>query len=143
MNYDVLYNVKVKCFDIDCFPERNGDWIDLFTAEDVEMKAFDFKLIPLGVAMKLPDGYEANVVPRSSTYKKWNVIQANSFGVIDNAYCGNNDQWMFPAIALKDTKIPKHTRICQFKIVQNQPNIQFCLIHELEDEDRGGFGSTG
>lgn len=143
MNYDIIYNVKIKCEDIDCLPERNGDWIDLFTAEDTELKAFDFKLIPLGVAMKLPEGYEANVVPRSSTYKKWNVIQANSFGVIDNAYCGNDDQWMFPAIALKDTFIPKHTRICQFKIMKNQANVQFNLVHELEDKNRGGFGSTG
>lgn len=143
MNYDIIYNVKIKCEDIDCLPERNGDWIDLFTAEDTELKAFDFKLIPLGVAMKLPEGYEANVVPRSSTYKKWNVIQANSFGVIDNAYCGNDDQWMFPAIALKDTFIPKHTRICQFKIMKNQANIQFNIVHELEDKNRGGFGSTG
>ena len=143
MNYDIIYNVKIKCEDIDCLPERNGDWIDLFTAEDTELKAFDFKLIPLGVAMKLPEGYEANVVPRSSTYKKWNVIQANSFGVIDNAYCGNGDQWMFPAIALKDTFIPKHTRICQFKIMKNQANIQFNIVHELEDKNRGGFGSTG
>lgn len=143
MNYDIIYNVKIKCEDTDCLPERNGDWIDLFTAEDTELKAFDFKLIPLGVAMKLPEGYEANVVPRSSTYKKWNVIQANSFGVIDNAYCGNDDQWMFPAIALKDTFIPKHTRICQFKIMKNQANIQFNIVHELEDKNRGGFGSTG
>lgn len=143
MNYDIIYNVKIKCEDIDCLPQRNGDWIDLFTAEDTELKAFDFKLIPLGVAMKLPEGYEANVVPRSSTYKKWNVIQANSFGVIDNAYCGNDDQWMFPAIALKDTFIPKHTRICQFKIMKNQANIQFNIVHELEDKNRGGFGSTG
>lgn len=143
MNYDVLYNVKIKCEDLECMPQRNGDWIDLFTAEDVELKAFDFKLIPLGVAMKLPEGYEANVVPRSSTYKKWNVIQANSFGVIDNAYYGNDDQWMFPAIALKDTFIPKHTRICQFKIMKNQANVQFNLVHELEDKNRGGFGSTG
>ena len=142
MNYDIIYNVKIKCEDIDCLPERNGDWIDLFTAEDTELKAFDFKLIPLGVAMKLPEGYEANVVPRSSTYKKWNVIQANSFGVIDNAYCGNDDQWMFPAIALKDTFIPKHTRICQFKIMKNQANVQFNIVHELEDKNRGGFDKT-
>lgn len=143
MNYDVLYNVKIRCEDIDCFPERHGDWIDLFTAEEVTMKPFDFKLISLGIAMKLPDGYEAIVVPRSSTYSKWKVIQANSCGVIDNAYCGNNDIWKFPAIALQETTIPKHTRICQFKIVQNQPNIQFSFVHELDEKDRGGFGSTG
>ena len=143
MNYDVIYNVNIKCDDIECLPVRNGDWIDLFTAEDTELKAFDFKLIPLGVAMKLPEGYEAIVAPRSSTYKKWNIIQANSIGVIDNAYCGSGDQWMFPAIALKDTFIPKYTRICQFKIVQNQANIQFNILHELEDKNRGGFGSTG
>lgn len=147
MNYDIIYNVKIKC-DIGenandgCFPERHGDWIDLFTAEEVSMKPFDFKLISLGVAMKLPEGYEAIVVPRSSTYKKWGVIQANSCGVIDNAYCGDNDIWMFPAIALRETVIPKYTRICQFKIVQNQPNIQFSFVNKLDYEDRGGFGST-
>ena len=117
MNYDVIYNVEIKCDDIECLPVRNGDWVDLFTAEDTELKAFDFKLIPLGVAMKLPEGYEAIIAPRSSTYMKWKIIQANSIGVIDNAYCGNDDKWYFPAIALKDTFIPKYTRICQFKIV--------------------------
>lgn len=143
MNYDVIYNVKIKCDDIECLPVRNGDWIDLFTAEDVEMKAFDFKLIPLGVSMKLPDGYEAIVAPRSSTYMKWKIIQANSIGIIDNAYCGNDDKWYFPAIALQDTFIPKYTRICQFKIVPNQANVQFNILHELGDKNRGGLGSTG
>ena len=143
MTYDVIYNVNIKCDDIECLPARNGDWIDLFTAEDVEMKAFDFKLIPLGVAMKLPDGYEAIVAPRSSTYMKWKIIQANSIGIIDNAYCGNDDKWYFPAIALQDTFIPKYTRICQFKIVPNQANVQFNILHELEDKNRGGLGSTG
>ena len=137
------YNIDIKCDDGKCFPERNGDWIDLFTAEDSDIKAFDVKLISLGVAIKLPEKCEAIIVPRSSTYMKWGVIQANSCGVVDNAYCGNNDIWKFPAIALRDTFIPKHTRICQFKIVQNQPTIQMCLVKELRNKDRGGFGSTG
>ena len=135
-------NILIKA-EPGCEPQQNGDWIDLFTAESVHMKPFDFYLISLGVAMKLPEGYEAHVVPRSSTYKKHSIIQANSFGVIDNAYCGNNDIWKFPAIALKETYIPKGTRICQFRLVKNQEPVEFNFVDKLEDKDRGGFGSTG
>lgn len=142
MDKDKIYVQAVN----GCEPVKNGDWIDLFTEEDVELKQFDFKLIPLGVAMKLPEGYEANIVPRSSTYMKHGVIQANHFGVIDNAYCGKDDKWYFPAIALRDTFIPKHTRICQFKIVKNMDSNIWenrIYIDSLEDKNRGGFGSTG
>lgn len=135
--------IKIKCFDENCKPVKNGDWIDLFTAEDVNLFRFDFYLISLGVAMKLPEGFEAIVVPRSSTYMKWKVIQANSIGVIDNAYCGNDDVWYFPALAMMDTVIPKYTRICQFKIVANQPDWEIEYVDNLNDENRGGFGSTG
>lgn len=137
--------IKVKYFtDIEPIKEiKGGDWYDLRTAEDVEMEAGDFRLIPLGIGMKLPKGYEAHVVPRSSTYKNYYVIQANHMGVIDNSYCGDNDQWMFPAIAFIDTKIPKGTRICQFRIVKKQPDIDFEVVAHLDDVDRGGFGSTG
>ena len=107
------------------------------------MEAGEFRLIPLGVAMELPDGYEAHVVPRSSTYKNYSVIQANHMGVIDNSYCGDDDQWMFPAIAFQDTNIPKGTRICQFRIVEKQPPVQFEMVAHLTGPNRGGFGSTG
>lgn len=138
-------SVKVKYFtDIEPLEQINGgDWIDLRAAEDVLMESGDFRLIPLGVAMQLPDGYEAHVVPRSSTYKKWHIIQANHMGVIDNSYCGDDDQWMFPAIALEDTMIHKNDRICQFRIVKNQPKIKFTQVETLNSENRGGFGSTG
>ena len=121
----------------------NGDWVDLRAAEDVTMKAGDFKLISLGVSMKLPDGYEAHIVPRSSTYKNWGIIQANHMGVIDNSYCGDNDIWRFPAIAIRDAHIYKNERICQFRIIKKQPELEFKVVDKLDDADRGGFGSSG
>lgn len=120
-----------------------GDWIDLRAAETVEMKAGEFKLIPLGVAMELPKGYEAHVVPRSSTFKNFGIIQTNSMGVIDESYCGDNDFWRFPAYALRDTKIEVNDRICQFRIMKHQPEIMFEEVNLLDNDDRGGFGSTG
>lgn len=122
---------------------ENGDWIDLYTAEDVNMLDGDFRLISLGISMKLPDGYEAHVIPRSSTFMKYGVIQANSMGLIDNSYSGNNDIWKFPAIALKNTRIPKYTRICQFRIMKKMDNIDIEEVDFLSNENRGGFGSTG
>lgn len=120
-----------------------GDWIDLRASEDIELKSGEFRLIPLGIAMELPKGYEAHVVPRSSTYKKYKVIQTNHMGVIDCSYCGDNDQWHFPALAMEDTKIAKNDRICQFRIVENQPKIEFEEVEALGNTDRGGLGSTG
>ncbi len=120
-----------------------SDWIDLRAAEDVEMKAGDFRLIPLGVAMALPQGYEAHIVPRSSTFKNFGIIQTNHMGIIDETYCGSNDQWYFPAYALRDTKIRANDRICQFRITKHQPRISFEETEELSGRDRGGFGSTG
>ena len=122
---------------------KGGDWIDLRAAETVKMKAGEFKLIPLGVGMRLPRGYEAHVVPRSSTFKRYGILQTNSYGIIDNSYCGDDDQWMFPALAMRDTTIFKGDRICQFRIVGNQPEIEFVTIDRLESKSRGGFGSTG
>lgn len=122
---------------------ENGDWIDLRAAEDVEMSTGDFRLISLGVSMKLPEGYEAHIVPRSSTYRHWGIIQANHMGVIDNSYCGENDIWMFPAIAIHDTVIYKNERICQFRIVKKQPEFNFEEVDHLYDSDRGGFGTSG
>lgn len=120
-----------------------GDWIDLRAAETVAMNTGDFKLISLGVSMKLPEGYEAHVVPRSSTFKKWGVLQTNSIGVIDNSYSGTNDIWRFPALAMRDTVINKNDRICQFRIMKRQPTIEFEEVDTLDSVDRGGFGSTG
>jgi dUTP pyrophosphatase len=122
---------------------ENGDWIDLRAAEDVEMKAGDFKLISLGVSMKLPDGYEAHIVPRSSTYRHWGIIQTNHMGVIDNSYSGENDIWKFPALAIRDTQIYKNERICQFRIMKKQENVGFVPVDWLDGIDRGGFGSSG
>lgn len=120
-----------------------GDWIDLRAAEDVVMKAGEFKLIPLGVAMQLPEGYEAHVVPRSSTYKNFGIIQTNHQAVIDELYNGNNDQWFYPAYALRDTEIHVNDRICQFRIMKKQPEIRFDEVETLGNVDRGGIGSTG
>ena len=112
-------------------------------AENVDLKAGDFKLIPLGVAMQLPKGYEAHIIPRSSTFKNFGVIQANHMGMVDESYCGDNDQWYFPAIAMRDTSIKVGDRICQFRIVEHQPQISFEAVETLGNEDRGGIGSTG
>lgn len=120
-----------------------GDWIDLRAAEDVELKAFESKLIPLGVAMELPDGFEAHIAPRSSTFKNFGVIQTNSVGVVDESYCGNDDEWKFPALAMRDTVIHKNDRICQFRIVEKQPPVSFLEVDHLNGKNRGGFGSTG
>ncbi len=120
-----------------------GDWIDLRASEDVELRAGEFKLIDLGVSMQLPKGYEAHIVPRSSTYKNFHVVQANGVGIIDNSYSGTNDVWKFPALALKDTVIHKNDRICQFRIVPTQPEVHFIETNTLDTMDRNGFGSTG
>ena len=123
--------------------DGKSDWIDLRAAESVDMKAGEFRLIPLGVAMELPGGYEAHVVPRSSTFKNFGIIQTNHQGVIDSSYCGDNDQWFMPAYALRDTHIELNDRICQFRIVENQPKLVFDEVEVLENENRGGLGSTG
>ena len=141
-----MEKIKIKYFDneIDKLEKiSKGDLIDLRAAETVEMKAGDFKPIRLGVGMKLPEGYKANVYPRSSTYKNFGIILANSVGQIDNSYSGDNDEWRFPAIALRDTVIHKNDRICQFEIQRIQPEIEFEEVEHLDDVSRGGIGSTG
>ena len=125
------------------YVDGKSDWIDLRAAKDVTMKAGEFQLIPLGIAMELPKGYEAHVVPRSSTYKNFRIIQTNHMGVIDESYCGDNDQWYFPAYALRDTRIQEGDRICQFRIMEHQPVLQFEEVESLGHKDRGGMGSTG
>lgn len=138
--------IQIKYHDPDliCLEQKPGsDWIDLRAAEDVEMKAGEFKLISLGVSMQLPEGYEAHVIPRSSTFKNFGVIQTNSFGLIDETYCSNQDIWRFPAYAMRDTVIHKNDRICQFRIERHQPPIMFQEVESLAGEERGGFGSSG
>jgi len=138
--------LKVKYFvdgldELRCVP--GSDWVDLRAAEDVVLKAGDFRLIPLGVAIALPEGYEAHVVPRSSTFKNYGLLQANSMGVVDGSYRGDGDQWHWPAYATRDVSIQKNTRLCQFRIVENQPPLLFTAVERLDAPDRGGFGSTG
>ena len=120
-----------------------GDWIDLYAAQTMQLRAGGFALIPLGVSMQLPEGYEARTAPRSSTFRRWGILQANSVGVIDNSYCGTNDEWKLPVYATRDTVIEKGDRICQFRIFAVQPPVTFEECDTLSDTDRGGFGSTG
>ena len=120
-----------------------GDWIDLRSSVTTHMDKDQFQLIPLGIAMELPEGYEAHVVPRSSTFKNFGVIQTNHMGVIDESYKGNMDEWHFPAYALRDTRINFNDRICQFRIIKKMPQVEFVEVDELKNENRGGFGSTG
>lgn len=139
MNIAIKYHSDIIPLEIN----PKGDWIDLRAAEDVEMKAGDFKIISLGVSMKLPDGYEALVIPRSSTFKTWGLLQTNHCGLIDNSYCGDNDVWKFPALATKDVVIHKNDRLCQFRIQKKMPKLTLTTVEYLEGKDRGGFGSTG
>lgn len=142
-----METIKIKYFtdkiDKLTYIEGKSDWIDLRAAEEADLKKGEFKLIPLGVAMQLPQGYEAHIVPRSSTFKNFGIIQTNHQGVIDCSYCGDNDQWMMPVLAVRDTHISVNDRICQFRIMQNQPVITFDEVTALSGTDRGGFGSTG
>jgi dUTP pyrophosphatase len=140
-------NIRIKYFSDEIerlrYIDGKSDWIDLRSAEDVKLKAGEFHLVPLGVAMELPKGYEAHVVPRSSTFKNFGIIQTNSCGIIDETYCGDNDQWFMPVYALRDTEIHINDRICQFRIFEHQPTVEFEETEHLEGADRGGFGSTG
>jgi dUTP pyrophosphatase len=143
---DKTKKIKIKYFDHDIEKIQKisvGDWIDLRVAERVELKAGEYKLLRLGVGMILPDGYEAHVLPRSSTPSKFGIILANSMGVIDNSYSGDEDEWRFPAVAIRDTVIEKGDRIAQFRIMRNQPAIEFEVVDHLNEISRGGIGSTG
>lgn len=140
--------IKIKYFDKDIekltyIGGGKSNWIDLRSAETVHLKKGEFHLIPLGVGMKLPEGYEAHIVPRSSTYKNFKIIQTNHMGIIDNSYSGDSDQWMMPVIAMEDTVIHKNDRICQFRIEKIQPQIEFEEVKHLDEVSRGGFGSSG
>lgn len=156
---DMAETIKIKYFNDDLTRLEKitkGNWIDLRAAQNVTLKAGEFKLIPLGIAMELPLGYEAHVVPRSSTFKNYGIIQTNHMGVIDgysidemgavipgSGYCGNDDQWFMPVYAMRDTQINLNDRICQFRIMKQQPEIKFEEVTELTGTNRGGHGSTG
>ena len=142
-----METIKIKYFSDEIerldYIDGKSDWIDMRASEEVTLKAGEFKLIPLGVAMQLPKGYEAHLVPRSSTFKTWGIIQTNSMGVVDCSYCGDNDMWRMPVYATRDTQIHINDRIAQFRIVKNQPQIDFVEVESLGNDDRGGSGSTG
>ncbi|MCD7885584.1 MAG: deoxyuridine 5'-triphosphate nucleotidohydrolase [Lachnospiraceae bacterium] len=133
-------NDKIKPLE---YIDGKSDWIDLRAAEDISMKKGEFRLIPLGVAMQLPAGYEAHIVPRSSTFKNFGIIQTNHMGIIDETYAGPNDWWYMPALAIRDTEIHANDRVCQFRIMKHQPQLTFRTVDTLNAPDRGGLGSTG
>lgn len=140
--------IKIKYFidkidKLEYIGGMKSNWIDLRSAQDVSLKAGEYKLIPLGIAMELPVGYEALVVPRSSTFKNFGIIQTNHIGVIDESYCGDDDQWYMPVYAIRDTEIHINDRICQFRIIKHQPQIVFTEVDKFDNANRGGFGSTG
>lgn len=131
--HDEVYNI-----------EKHGDWFDLRNIEDITMERGDFKYISLGVSIELPKGYEAIVAPRSSTFKRYGIIMTNSIGIIDEDFKGDNDIWHFPAFCLwRKAEIPAYSRICQFRIIEHQPDIAFTISSELSNISRGGLGSTG
>lgn len=138
--------IKVKYFSKEV-PRLNkidkGDWIDLTASESIELNPGDHKLIPLGIAVKLPDGYEAHIAPRSSTFKNFGVLQTNSVGVVDETYCGDNDQWFMSVYATRRQTIYKGDRICQFRIMKKMPVVLIEEVDMLNEPDRGGHGSTG
>lgn len=120
-----------------------GDWIDLRAGETVYLTPGETAVIPLGVAMELPEGYSAIIAPRSSTFAKWGIMQTNSIGIIDESYCGDNDEWMLPVIAMRQTTIHKNDRICQFRLVKKTQPIGFMPVKTLGNKDRKGFGHSG
>lgn len=122
---------------------EKGDWIDLRSAEEVTLKKGEFGMINLGVSMQLPEGYEAHIAPRSSTFKTFGLIETNGIGIVDNLYCGDTDVWKMPVLATRDVTVHKNDRVCQFRIMKKQPEIEFVEVETLGNEARGGFGSTG
>ena len=139
LDIKIKYVTDIKPIEI----AEQGDWIDLRAGKTVELEPFEYAQIPLGVCMQIPEGYTAIIAPRSSTYKKWGIIQVNSIGVVDESYNGDNDQWCLPVVALRTTKIYKNDRICQFRLIKKTEVVDFTRVDHLGNSDRGGFGSTG
>ena len=144
---DTQTEIKIRYFSDKierlCYIGGKSDWIDLRAAKEIRMAAGEFQLIPLGVAMQLPKGYEAHIVPRSSTFENFGILQVNGIGIIDESYCGDHDQWFFPAYAVRNTIIHQNDRIAQFRIMEHQPALRFREVPALGNDDRGGHGSTG
>lgn len=145
-----MKTIKVKFFDKTVYPDglqkiggKKSDWIDLRASEEVHLEKGTLCYLPLGVAMQLPEGYEAIIAPRSSTPKNFLVMQANSIGIIDESFKGDNDEWKMPVYAIEDTVIKKGERVCQFRIIKHQPEINFEVVDALNNEDRGGWGTSG
>ena len=156
--YKCMLKIKIKTFKDQILPEiiSKGDWIDLRAAEDYNLKPGEYRLLNLGVAMELPKGFEAIVVPRSSTFRNYGILCANSFGVIDYSYNGDMDEWKFPAFSPKGSMILAGDRICQFRIQLSQKatvwqkikwflsnGIKIEKVERLNTINRGGVGSTG
>ncbi len=139
--------IRVRYLDPEAEPlrfiEGKSDWVDLRAARQIHFEAGEFRLIPLGIAVALPEGYEAHVAPRSSTFKNFGLLQVNGVGVVDSSYCGDNDEWFVPMLATRPVTVEKGDRICQFRIMKKQPELEFITVEHLVGEDRGGFGSTG
>lgn len=145
-----METIKVRFLKDNVYPDNNlelidgkSDWVDLRCSDTTVLMQGEFALIPLGVAMQLPEGYEAHIAPRSSTFKNYGIIQTNSIGIVDNTYCGANDEWKMPVLAMRPTVIRKGDRICQFRIVKNQPKLNFIESDLKGNENRKGIGSTG
>ena len=123
--------------------DGKSDWIDLRSAEDVEMKKGDFRMIRLGVSVQLPKGYEMLIAARSSTFRNYGLIQTNAVRIVDESYCADEDELMWPCLATRDTQIRVNDRLGQFRILEHQPTIIFEETEHLDNASRGGFGSTG
>ena len=143
-----IETIKIKYHaDIDEICHVGGigksNWCDLRAGESVEMKAGEYRQISLGISMELPPNCEAIIAPRSSTFRKYGILLANGIGIVDHSFCGDNDIWHFPAYATRDTYIPINDRICQFRILPVQPELEFDKVFALGNPDRGGLGSSG
>ena len=146
--------IKIKYFDNakELNMIEKGNWCDLYANKDMFIPEGERAMVPLGFALELPEGWEGHLAPRSSTFKTWGIIQTNHIGIIDNSYCGDNDQWFYPAYCLEPknfidnqygTLIRKGDKIAQFRIIEVQPKLEFEKVESLGNKDRGGFGSTG
>ena len=138
-----MLNIKVRFTKEPYELERHGAWIDLRAVEDYEYKAGDALMIDLGVNIKFPEGNEGLLVVRSSTFKKYGIIQTNAIGIIEDNYCGNDDIWMLPVYALRDGKIKKGDRVCQFRVHKVMDDVNFTIVDDMGVPNRGGLGSTG
>lgn len=124
-------------------PERHGAWVDLACAEDVDMKQGEVRIISLGIRMQLPDGYEGIIAPRSSTCLKHGIMAANSIGIIENDYAGDDDVWGLVAYAVRDTHIDRGTRLAQFRVLKTMDDVELSFVDAMPNPNRGGYGSTG